>query len=83
MRICRRLNPSIAGEDAGIILFDFAAGPRGVFDGNRLADHAAENRRLTMGELLIEGEGGTLALNGDGGISLRDIRLKHMGRGSL
>ena len=67
----RRLNPSIAGEDAGIILFDFAAGPRGLFDGNRLADHAADNRRLTMGELLIEGEGGTLALNGDGGISQR------------
>ena len=67
----RRLNPAISGEDAGIILFDFASGPRGLFDGNRLADHAAENRRLTMGELLIEGEGGTLALNGDGGISLR------------
>ena len=66
----RRLNPAIAGEDAGIILFDFAAGPRGVFDGNRLADHAAENRRLTMGELLIEGEGGALALNGDGGDQL-------------
>jgi len=67
----RRLNPTISGEDAGIILFDFAAGPRGLFDGNRLSDHAAENRRLTMGELLIEGEKGTLALNGDGAISLR------------
>ena len=50
-----RLNPAIAGEDAGIIVFAFEGGARGVFDGNRLADHAAENRRLTMGEMLIEG----------------------------
>ena len=37
----RRLNPVIAGEDAGLILFDFANGARGLFDGNRLADHRA------------------------------------------
>ena len=35
-----------------------------MFDGNRLADHKAENRRLTMGEMLIEGSKGTLRLNG-------------------
>ncbi|MEL7000911.1 MAG: Gfo/Idh/MocA family oxidoreductase [Pseudomonadota bacterium] len=68
----RRLNPAIAGEDAGMILFRFANGPRGLFDGNRLADHAAENRRLTMGELEIEGAAASLRLDGDGGIWLRD-----------
>ncbi len=67
----RRLNPVIAGEDAGLILFDFANGARGLFDGNRLADHRATNRRLTMGEMLIEGEKGSIELNGDGEIRFR------------
>ena len=67
----RRLNPVIAGEDAGLILFDFAAGTRGVFDGNRLVDHAADNRRLTMGEMLLEGSDGVLRLDGDGRLFLR------------
>ena len=67
----KRLNPVIAGEDAGVILFDFAGGPRAIFDGNRLLDHAADNRRLTMGDLLLEGTAGTLALDGYGVIRLR------------
>lgn len=67
----RRLNPAIAGEDAGLILMDFADGARGVFDGNRLVDHVAEDQRLTMGEMMIEGSAGTLRLNGDGGLFLR------------
>ena len=66
-----KLNPAIAGEDAGVILMEFADGPRGLIDGNRLADHAAENRRLTMGEMLIEGADGTIRLDGDGGLFLR------------
>ena len=68
----RRLNPVIAGEDAGLILFDFATGAAGVFDGNRLIDHAARNRRLTLGEMWIEGERAVLRLDGDGGLHLRD-----------
>ncbi|MEM8685681.1 MAG: Gfo/Idh/MocA family oxidoreductase [Pseudomonadota bacterium] len=67
----RQLNPVIAGEDAGIIIFDFNGGRRGLFDGNRLADHPADNRRLTMGEMLIEGSDGALSLNGDGEIHTR------------
>jgi predicted dehydrogenase len=43
-----RLNPAIAGEDAGLIVFDFAGGARGVFDANRLSDHLAQDRRRTM-----------------------------------
>lgn len=70
-----RLNPAIAGEDAGIILLDFAGGARGLFDGNRLADHMADNRRLTMGELLIEGSKASLRLDGNGRLYLR--RLGH------
>ena len=67
----RRLNQAIAGEDAGIIHLDFASGARGLFDGNRLADHAARNTRLTMGEMLLEGSAATLRLDGDGGLWLR------------
>ena len=67
----RQLNPAIAGEDAGMIQMAFSGGTRALFDGNRLADHAAENRRLTMGEMEIDGSGGTLRLDGNGVIRLR------------
>ena len=67
----RKLNPVIAGEDSGTILFDFVDGSRGLFDGNRLADHRAQNRRLTMGEMLVEGSKGTIELDGNGTIEMR------------
>lgn len=62
----RKLNPVIAGEDAGLVLLEHAGGVRSVFDGNRLLDHAAKNRRLTMGEMLVEGSTGVIRLDGDG-----------------
>lgn len=61
----RKLNPVIAGEDAGIIVFEFERGVAGVFDGNRLNDHAADNPRTTMGEMWLEGSAGVLRLDGD------------------
>ena len=67
----RQMNPVIAGEDAGIILFDQGDGTRAVFDGNRLLDHAAENTRCTMGVALVEGTEGSLTLLGDGSLHLR------------
>ena len=67
----RRMNPAIAGEDAGYILFSFADGVRAIFDGNRLLDHAATNTRLTFGDAIIEGTQGTLELSGDGALSFR------------
>ena len=66
-----RLNPHIDGEDAGLVLLQFASGARGVFDGNRLVDHVAENRRRTMGDMLVEGERGVIRLDGDGRVWLR------------
>lgn len=72
----KRLNPAIAGEDAGFILLDFTAGGRGLFDGNRLVDHPADNRRLTMGEMLIEGAEAVLRLDGDGRLFLRAHGVK-------
>jgi len=79
----RRVNPVIKGEDAGLIIFDFDSGARGLFDGNRLSDHKAGNRRLTMGEMRIEGDNGTLSLTGDAQIYLRnhgqneDVRIDY------
>jgi len=62
----RRLNPAIRGEDAGVILFEFAGGGSGVFDGNRLNEHVSDNLRRTMGELWVEGEAGVVRLAGSG-----------------
>lgn len=60
----RRLNPAIAGEDAGYIIFEFAGGQTALFDGNRLNGHVAENPMLTMGEMWLEGSAGVLRLDG-------------------
>ena len=67
----RRINPQIRGEDAGYVLFDFASGAAGLFDGNRLVDFVADNPRLTMGEMSLEGTGGTLRLDGFGRLWLK------------
>ncbi|QIE56864.1 Gfo/Idh/MocA family oxidoreductase [Pikeienuella piscinae] len=69
----RRLNPAIRGEDAGIVILDWPDGRRALFDGNRLADHAATDRRRTMGEFLAEGDSGALRIDGEGRIFLRKI----------
>jgi predicted dehydrogenase len=69
----RRINPAIAGEDAGYILFDHPGGVRALFDGNRHLDHAADNMRRTMGEAVFEGTRGTLTLAGDGSVRRRAV----------
>ena len=61
----RKMNPVLAGEDAGYIVFEFQGGATGLFDGNRLNDHVAANPRRTMGEMWLEGEKGVLRLDGD------------------
>ena len=67
----RRLNPAIAGEDAGHILFDFGDGVRAMLDGNRHLDHASDNLRCTMGEGMFEGTDGVINLYGDGRVEHR------------
>jgi predicted dehydrogenase len=61
----RRLNPAIAGEDAGLIVFEFDDQCTALFDGNRLNDHVAKNPRRTLGEMWLEGQAGVLRLDGD------------------
>lgn len=67
----RQINPVLNGEDAGVVIFDYAGGARAVFDANRHLDHNADNLRRTMGEALIEGTKGSLTLAGDGSVHLR------------
>lgn len=67
----RKINPAIAGEDAGVVLFDHPHGVRSVFDANRHIDHRADNQRRTMGTATVEGTKGTLTLCGDGSVTLR------------
>lgn len=67
----KKLNPVIAGEDAGIVLMDFVSGARGILNGNRLSDHAASNTRRTMGEMRVDGNNATLTLDGNGRIHIR------------
>ncbi len=62
----RRINPVIAGEDAGYVIFEFESGATGLFDASRLNDHVAEDCRLTMGEMHLEGSAGVLRLDGLG-----------------
>ena len=69
----RRLNPAIVGEDAGLLVMEHQSGIRSVFDGNRLSDHVARDKRRTMGELVVEGEQGTIRLDGEGRIYVRDF----------
>jgi D-apiose dehydrogenase len=68
----RRLNPVIAGEDAGYLALSFADGTLGLIDGNRLADFEAEQPRLTLGEMIIEGSLGELRLDGRAQLYIRE-----------
>jgi predicted dehydrogenase len=67
----RKVNPVIAGEDAGYVIFEFDGGASGLFDGNRCNDHVAANPRRTMGECWLEGSRGVLRLDGDARLSLK------------
>ena len=69
----RRLNPVIKGEDCGLVVFDFASGANGLWDADRYHESTASNPRYTFGEFLLEGEGGALRIDGDGGIFVRRL----------
>ena len=67
----RRLNPAIAGEDAGLVVLGYADGRRAVLDADRLVDHAAADARRTMGEARVEGSKAVVDLLGSGALTLR------------
>jgi predicted dehydrogenase len=69
----RRLNPVIAGEDCGILVFDFSSGAVGLLDANRYNEPNCPNPRYTFGEFLVEGNRGSLRLYGDGRITVQPL----------
>jgi len=69
----RRLNPVIAGEDCGVLVFEFASGAVGILDANRYNEPNFPHPRYTFGELLVEGDRGSLRLYGDGRITLQPL----------
>ncbi|MCL4746279.1 MAG: Gfo/Idh/MocA family oxidoreductase [Burkholderiaceae bacterium] len=71
-----RMNPVISGEDAGYLIFEFASGATGLFDGKRLNDHIATDPRRTMGEMWLEGSAGVLRLYGEGRLWFKPRRVE-------
>ncbi len=69
----RRLNPVIKGEDCAVVVFEFANGPIGLWDANRYNETTAANPRYTFGEMLVEGNGGSLRLYTDSRLTLKPL----------
>jgi predicted dehydrogenase len=69
----RKLNPVIAGEDCGLILFNFKNGGQGIWDGNRYNEPNYDNPRYTFGETTMEGNGGTIRLYHDGRLTVQPL----------
>jgi predicted dehydrogenase len=71
--LLRKLNPVIAGEDCGLLLFEFQSGTVGLWDANRFNESTAEDPRYTFGEFLVEGEGGSIRLGMDGSLTVQKL----------
>ncbi len=69
----RKLNPVIAGEDAGFVHFNFESGAQGIYDANRYNETNFEVPRYTFGELLMGGEGGSIRLYSNGRMTIQQL----------
>jgi predicted dehydrogenase len=72
----RKLNSVIAGEDCGVILFEFASGAVGLWDANRYNESTVDNPRYTFGEFLVEADGGAIRLCPDGKLTVQKLGEK-------
>lgn len=68
-----KLNPVIAGEDSGLVLFEFESGARGVWDASRYNEADTPEARFTFGEALVEGSGGTIRLDLNGKLTVQPL----------
>lgn len=71
--VLRRLNPDIAGEDAGLVTFHFANGAIGTWDANRCNESAADDPRYTFGTLQVEADGGSIRLDEEGRLFIKQL----------
>ena len=69
----RTLNKNIKGEDFAWVQIDFANGMLGFIDANRYNENTADDPRLTFGNVLIEGNNGSLRLYDDGKITVQRL----------
>jgi len=69
----RRLNPVIKGEDCALLVFEFTSGAIGQWDANRYNETTARNPRFTFGELLVEGNGGSIRLASDSRLTIQRL----------
>lgn len=69
----RTLNGNIEGEDFAWAHVGLANGMLGLFDADRLNENTADNPRLSFGNVLIEGNKGSLRLYDDGRIAVRPL----------
>lgn len=69
----RRLNDAIAGEDTGVVLFEFASGAIGLWDANRYNESLSNDPRYTFGEFLLEGDRGAVRLDEEGRMSVHPL----------
>lgn len=69
----RRLNPVIAGEDCGLLLFTMASGAVAMWDANRYNASADEDPRYTFGTFLVEGNAGSIRLYADGSLTIQRL----------
>ena len=69
----RKLNDGIAGEDTGVVLFQFASGAVGLWDANRYNESLAADPRYTFGDFLLEGDRGALRLDEEGRMSVHRL----------
>lgn len=69
----QKLNSNIVGEDAGLVLFEFASGARGLWDASRYHEANVDDPRYTFGECLVEANGGSIRLSGDGKLTIQPL----------
>lgn len=69
----QKLNPNIAGEDAGIVMFEFANGSQGLWNANRYNEPNVDDPRYTFGEVTVEASGGTIRLYADGRLTIQPL----------
>jgi len=71
--VLKKLNPVIAGEDFGVVVLNFRSGATGLWDANRYNETNVANPRYTFGEFLVDGDGGSIRLYGDGRLTVQKL----------
>ena len=71
--VLKKLNPVIAGEDFGVVVFEFESGATGLWDANRYNESNYPNPRYTFGEFLVDANGGSIRLYHDGRLTLQPL----------